>query len=458
MDGKDKWIANRQSEEAEQQEKRHSYREAYLFFGLIVVLGIIGNIAFSIIGLKLTHIEKHNLGLTAGGFGTLGLILGIPAYLQPFLGGISDLYPILGYRRRSYWFLGHLTIAASLIGFTLLKTYTYYPALALLLLQGFGGLFAGVAFNAVMVRVGNRTGLFGSMQSVSQLVPTILAIAGTSHLAGYAAQYWSAHRCFVTALLLYLCSLPFVFLFPEKRAEVHKMTEEEKLEHQRKHILQNQNTKAALKKAASTPGLWAIVAFVFYLILTPSPPTYFYQRNGLHFSLQFIGNLGIWSSSGILIGLGLFTILSRYLPVWSLVWGAYLMDCIGYIFNFYMLGPRSAEMVTLFGAIIGIIYSLMLYTLAARATPKGIEGTVYGLVLSAIALGSALGTKIGYNIYDMFGGLNAANHSAILQGWRWSNGFGFVFTVIAIVFIPFLPKWTHSRSLLKDTTQMENGA
>ncbi|HLV80702.1 MAG TPA: hypothetical protein VKT32_10485, partial [Chthonomonadaceae bacterium] len=85
----------------------------------------------------------------------------------------------------------------------------------------------------------------------------------------------------------------------------------------------------------------------------------------------------------------------------------------------------------------------------------GIEGTVYGLVLAAISLGGTLSEKIGGTLYDYFGPMNHVHHYSITHGWVWAVWIGLIFTLIAVVFIPFLPAWTKSNEPLHGSVEPE---
>lgn len=97
------------------------------------------------------------------------------------------------------------------------------------------------------------------------------------------------------------------------------------------------------------------------------------------------------------------------------------------------------------GAFSGIMYGLCLYTLAARACPPHIEGTVYGLVLSSIALAGALGEKVGSMLYDFYG--PHSGHSAA-YAWHAMNAWGLGLTIPAALLILLLPAWAKSRQPL----------
>ena len=90
---------------------------------------------------------------------------------------------------------------------------------------------------------------------------------------------------------------------------------------------------------------------------------------------------------------------------------------------------------------------LCLLTVAARATPKAVEGAIYGLLMATIGLAGALGEKIGASLYDFFG---PSHHYTTTHGWHWLLGIGLAFTLGAVIFIPFLPAWARSNVRLSE--------
>lgn len=99
------------------------------------------------------------------------------------------------------------------------------------------------------------------------------------------------------------------------------------------------------------------------------------------------------------------------------------------------LSVRLAQFMWSFMA---IFLAVCLNTLAARACPPKIEGTVYGLMQAAMALSLVLCDKFGSTLYDYFG---PANHHSITHGWFCALWFGFGFTLLAVFFVPWLPAW-----------------
>ena len=395
---------------------------------------------------KLLFLYKEQLHLTPGGVGTLGIIVGIPTYLQPLMGAFSDLNPLAGYHRRSYFVLGGVIGAAGFLSLALQTHYTFITAAALVMIASVGTILVNVILNAVLVVVGNATGTFARLQTLLYLVSYGWVLAYTGYLRGYVTQHWTYAHAFEVAAALSLATTLLVFLIPETRRAGHsqaKASPEEAARRKADRQAERQQTLATLRSAMTSPGLWALVAFIFYLIVTPGVTTaqVYFETDALHLSKQFIGNLTRWTSGGVLAALFVYGGASRWLSVRTLVWGAWLMDAVGYLLLMNIHNAPSAELMTFFCALIGTIYGLCLYTLAGRACPVGVEGVIYGLVLSAIALGGTLGDKLGGTLYDTFGPLN---HHSVTHGWISMLWFGFGFTVLAVAFIPFLPAWARS--------------
>lgn len=424
-----------------------TYRSPVVQFALLLTAGaIVGTIIGAITGEKTTFLYKEQLGLSASQLAGLSILLGIPSYIQPFAGAWTDTLPLFGFHRRSYFILGTLGKTAAYLGLATMHAYHLWSVVCLLLLSGCFAVFSAVVTNAVMVALGNRTGNFGRFQSLIVFVPYVLSLGFTSHLGGYVAQHWSYGRTYGTAAALTLLLLPLVFLMEDKRVgrnvpKGHPAELDEERERER------EANRARLQAAAKSPGLWVTVAFVFYLIITPGPNSTYYFTDGLHLSKQFIGDNGRWAAVGALAGMGLFALASRRMPVIALVLGAWLMDCAGYPGSMLMRDANSVHWFTLLTTTTGIIYGLCLNTIAARACPPGIEGTVYGLVMAAIALAGTLCGWLGNWIYDFYG---PAHHHSVTHGWNASLIFGLLFTIPAGLLIPFLPPELRSRKALRD--------
>ncbi len=420
--------------------------DLYRIVALAVGVATLGAFLLAFTAEKLVFLYKEQLHLTPGGVGTLGIIVGIPSYLQPLMGAFSDLNPLAGYHRRSYFVLGGVLGAVGFLLLARLPHYSYAAVAALVLIGSAGSILVMVMLNAVLVVVGNATGTFGQLQTLLYLVTFGWALLYTSDLRGRVTQLWSYERAFEAAAATLLAMTFLVFLIPETRRTGREQTKtdpEEIIRRKAARQAERVQTMATLRSAAKSPGLWVLVAFIFYLIVTPGTVTaqVYYETDALHLSKQFIGSLNKWTSAGVLAALFLYGTTTRWLSARTLVWGAWLMDCAAYLLLLNIHSAQTAQIISLVSALTGTIYGLCLYTLAGRACPIGAEGVVYGLVLSAIALGGTLGDKLGGNLYDMFG---PANHYSVVHGWNTMLWFGFGFTVIAAGFIPFLPAWARS--------------
>ncbi len=392
--------------------------------------------------MKLGFLYKEGLHLSASEVATVAIIVGLPGYLRPLTGALSDIYPLFGYHRKSYFALAWLLVAGGYFALSSLHHYDYWTVISLVIMTGTGAYTMLMVIGAVMVQVGNREGTVGRLQSTYQ---AILLGAGLflGPMKGYVTQHWSYTHCFRAAALTGLLAACLSLLIPEK-----KVTKNDKSAAQRAALAADQRLALTnLKQAARTPGLWVVVAFVFYLIFTPGRDTaqFYYSVDVLHFSKQFLGYLDSASSAGSIVGILLFGALARRLPVSALVWGAYILDATIYLTLMFMHNHSTGVIVNIAVAIEDSVYNLCLITLAARACPPRIEGSIYGLVLAAIGLANTLGEQVGASIYDHFG---PAGHHSTTHGWFCLLWVAFGLTAIAGIFIPRLPAWTLSSEIV----------
>jgi MFS family permease len=419
------------------------WRVALLMAGTVIVGSLVGMFSSE----KLSFFYKEQLHLSASAFSSLVILLAIPNYLRPVIGAGSDLFPLFGYHRRSYYMLAALLGAIGYFSLSLQTHPSYWTTALLVMVTVAGAVTLLIMADTVMVTVGNKTGTVGRLQAIQQFVPFLLSLTFTARVSGYVTQHWSYAACFRSAALIALLALPLAFLIEEKRTHARQQqheTSEMHLARLEAKRLERQRGAKALGQAAKSPGLWAILAYVFYLTLTPSGSTaqFYFMVDHLHFSKQFIGNLGQYGAGGVLLGILTFAAISRKISVRTLIWTGWFIGTVAYLLNFALQNQTSAEIISFVGGFFGIIGSFSLVTLAARACPPGIEGTIYALFIASIGLASTVSDKISSSLYDFYG---PAHHHSVVYGWHMMTWWGFGLTALAAGLILLMPAWTRSR-------------
>ncbi len=422
------------------------WRVALLMAGTVAVITLVGTFSSE----KLSFFYKEQLHLSASAFSTLLILLNVPTYFRPLIGASSDLFPLLGYHRRSYYALAVLLEAVGLFSLSLFTQPSYWTTATLVMVAAAGGVTLMIMADAVMVQVGNRTGTVPRLQGIQQFVPYALLLLGLAPLSGYVTQHWSYAHCFRTAALMALLALPLTLLIDEERVSGGQQAHESRTEHQERRdakARERAESVAALRQAVQSPGLWAVLAYVFYLVLTPSGATaqFFFEVDVLHFSKQLIGSLGQWSSAGVILGILTVVAISRRISVRTLVWSGWVIGTVSYLLNFALRDRLSAEIIFFVVSYFGIISNLSLYTLAARACPPKVEGTIYGLFMASIGLAATFSNKIGSELYDLYG---PTHHHSAVYGWYAMTWWGFGLTVPAALLILLMPAWARSRAPL----------
>lgn len=184
------------------------WRVALLMAGTVAVLALVGTFS----GEKLRFLYKDQLHLSASAVASLTILLAIPTYFRPFIGASSDLFPLLGYHRRSYYALAVLLGAVGYFGLSLLPHPSYWTTAWLVIITVAGGVTLMIMADTIMVTVGNKTGTVGIIQSVQQFLPLLLSLVFLARLSGYVTQNWSYAHCFRLAALMSLLALPLTFL------------------------------------------------------------------------------------------------------------------------------------------------------------------------------------------------------------------------------------------------------
>lgn len=116
-------------------QKAGFWRVALLMGGTVAVYAMVN--AFS--GEKLSFFYKEQLHLSASAFSTLLILLNVPTYFRPLIGASSDLFPLFGYHRRSYYALAGLLQATGFFVLSLFAHPSYWTTAVLIIVTVAGG-------------------------------------------------------------------------------------------------------------------------------------------------------------------------------------------------------------------------------------------------------------------------------------------------------------------------------
>src|SRR5919204_4081312 len=149
---------------------------------------------------------KETLGLSPAQVATFGTITLIPWLIKPIYGLISDAFPLLGRRRKSYFLLTSALATLAGLSLWLYGEPTYWSLAIGLFVVGLGIAFTDVLTDAMMVENGKPLGLTGAFQAVQWAAINIATI-----VVGVVGGYLAEQRNLRAAFLVAAC-FPFVAL------------------------------------------------------------------------------------------------------------------------------------------------------------------------------------------------------------------------------------------------------
>jgi MFS family permease len=284
---------------------------------------------------------KDEMRLSAADTATFLALVGFAWNVKPLYGLVSDLVPLLGYRRRSYLLVTTAMAALGWLAVGLLPAYPWGVTLAILGLTGLGLAFTDVLCDAVMVEEGKARSLTGRFQSIQWA-----AVYGASVLAGVGGGYLAAHVAYNRVFLL-------IALFPVLSfAASAWAVRDPRTRFDRATV---QETLAALRAGLRSGPLWRAAIFIFLWNFSPS-----------------------------------FGVPLEY----------HMVDTLAY---YGLAGWWSAVTLSVTVSFVTAIALLATLDLAARAVPSHAEGTFFAALMSVMNLGTTGAQWVGGQLYDWVG-------------------------------------------------------
>ena len=348
--------------------------------------------------LAVSFFLKDDLGLTPAEVAALTGITAIPWIIKPLFGFISDGLPIFGYRRRPYLILSGLLGSVSWLALAYFVT-DAFTATAVILLTSLSVAISDVIVDSLIVERAREESLSrsGSLQSLSWGASALGGLL-TAYFSGLLLQHLSSSQVFeITATFPLIVSAVAWLITEEKVSKDEAKTKESPVKGQIKQLW------GALKQKR----IWLPIAFLFVWQATPTADSafFFFSTNELGFEPEFLGRVRLVTSFASLVGIFLFqrylkTVPFRKILGWSTVIAAVLgmttlllvthaNRALGIDDHWFSLGD------SLILSVVGQITWMPVLVLSARLCPKGVEATLFALLMSIWNLSGLLSHELG---------------------------------------------------------------
>lgn len=365
-------------------------------------------------------------GRDAAEIATFMFLLGIPWYIKPVFGLISDFMPLRGLRRKSYLILSSAMMIGGFLAAALLPLEPSMSGLLLvmLLIPSFGIAFKDVATDATMIESGQPLGITGRLQSAqwgAMYAAGLLCGVG----GGWLSQHGQQRLGFLVCALLGAVALYIAVFHIEERPRPE---------------LQRGQLRRAIKVLGVAMRTRIIVLIaIFYFLLSFNPFSadvlYVHMTAELGFSEQFVGLTYTISSLASILACVLYGLYSKRISLRFLLHGSVAFIVLASLVYIGLGGRTSAIVISFAYGFIYMVTNLTQLELAGRYCPTAAAGTVFALLMSLANLSVSLSSIVGGRLYG---------------AWTLSMGSGRAFTMLVIVgagfsalgwlLIPLFPK------------------
>ena len=367
--------------------------ELFAILSVYFVQGILG-----LARLAVSFFLKDDLGLSPAQMGALTGIAAIPWIIKPLFGFLSDGLPLFGYRRRSYLILSGLLGSLSWLVLATMVNSVWGVTLTLLV-TSLSVAVSDVIADSVVVERAQQESLrkAGSLQSLTWGTAALGGLI-TAYFSGLLLEQISTRTIFVITACFPLLVSFSAFLIGEEKPALPSLNNP------------LANTKNQLQQLGQTIRQKSILLptiFIFLWQATPSADSafFYFTTNELGFEPEFLGRVRLVTSLAGLIGIGLYqkflktipfrpmlgwcTVISCLLGFTSLILVTHSNRAIGIDDHWFSLGD------SLVLTVIGQVAFMPVLVLSARLCPKGIEATLFALLMSIWNLAGLTSQELG---------------------------------------------------------------
>ncbi len=390
--------------------------QEYRRFWLVIGAGwLLTNVAYSITNLPMRFVLMDQFKLSAAGVAWFLFVTQFTNYIKPLAGFLSDAIPFLGTHRRHYLLVGLTACGAMwLILGVVPRSYYWW-----LFTYGFLHIFIvliSTVLGGVMSEGGHRYHASGRL-SAQRIGIFRLAVLFES-AGGLLARFDFLVSSVITSVLHFV-------LVPLFRRELKEESNPQP------DFTAWKETKRQANALYQSRTLWCAAGLVFLVIAAPgfTTPLLFYQRETLHFSMEFIGLLRLISGACGVLGAFAFSRLCGRYNLRPLLTMGIITHVVAALLYLGYRDRMSALVISGLYEAAQTLALLPLYDLAIRATPRGSEALGYSVMMSVWNLTNGLSDLLGAKLFGV-GGVGFTGLIFLNAGT----------TALVLIAIPFLPR------------------
>lgn len=384
------------------------------FLYLLAALGHFSQGIQSLAAQPLYYYLRETKNLSVSQIMLLGSLVNIPWLIKPLYGFASDLWPLAGYKRKSYIFLSAIIscVMALVVGLT--------PVVSLSLLIGFLLIYSvgqagdNVGTNGLVIEQGTKDGTVGKIQSIQWAsIGVASVICGV--VGGWISEHFDYHLAYI--IIAFFPASIAILSFWLKEEKVSKHTN---LELVSKHTIKDFFIKLKNKQLI----LSAIFLFLFWFSPSFGTPLMDKMRGTLHFSKIWIGTLDTIGSAFGIVGALLYFKFNKSIDVKRWLYYSVLLNAVS-TFAYLYLTPHTIVIYSVVFSVTSQYTHLLLLGMMAYLCPIGTEATTFALLTAIVNFGAFCSNLAGAKLFALFG----YNGLVIVSG---------VTTFLCLPFIPFL--------------------
>ena len=365
--------------------------------------------------------ENYN----AAGLARILFLLGIPWYLKPFYGLISDFIPLFGFRRKSYLLL--LSLLATLAFALIIGIHDARLVFWLLMLSTVSTAMGDVLVDGLMIEEGQKSGrikLYQGLQWTAIYITGFAAVWLGGVVVSNAQEAGTPGLALRQAAMLALAGPAIMFVLtwlmvkePKSRLDVAGLGQ----------------TLKGMKEAGRSMPLWGAALFLCCFWFQPGmvSPMYIHITEVMGIGEAFYAKAGAWAYLGYILGALVFlTALGPFFSIRKLAVlsiALYAMATLAYLF---LVGPKTLVTLNILISFANAIANLTLLSLAAQVCPRRVEAFVFAALMAMLNFSRNGSEWVGGKLYA---GVLDGNIQPLIV-------ISAAVTALTVLLIPLLPK------------------